>query len=387
MEREMAQTEMGARKREKSRKGEGEGEREPLAPMKDQVPIGPQMASPFTELVAIMMDNGTGYTKAGFAGDDRPQAVLPSRAVMAPRKGSAAGWSRPSSPSVVTYGIVTDWDGLESLWHHVFYEELKVNTKEHAVLLSDTPLSPVVNREKLAELLFERFCTPAMTCGLVVESGLGTSYTAPVLDGYVLPHATYRLDLAGKELTRYLGQMLEENGNRFSADETHVVDDIKVTRCYVAQEFAEEILADESQYLTDYRLPDGHLISIGNERFRCPEALFRPAAVGLSEDSLHTLVARSLQSCRPEAQPNLLANIVLAGGSSMFPGLASRLQREVDGVEQREGKPYVYAAPQRQFATWIGGSIIACMNTFQSMWLRREEYLERGPGVVHRMCV
>ncbi|XP_051896726.1 actin-like [Pristis pectinata] len=378
-------------------------------------PPAPGLGSePFTETAAVVMDNGTGYTKAGFAGDDKPRVVLQSLVGVPSRSGGGddpgpgyyVGGAIPNDPwiaraDVVTNGVVTDWEALEMLWHHVFYQELRVAPEEHAVLLADAPLSPAANREKSAELLFEGFGVPAMyvahqpllslystgrTTGLIVESGLGVSYTAPVHSGYTLPHATFRLDLAGGGLTEYMAKLLAECGNPFSPEERQVVRDIKERCCYVAQDYGEEILANENDYLTDYELPDGHVITIGNERFRCPEALFQPGVLGFADPGLHVLAVKSLERCQAEHQPELLSNIVLSGGSSMFPGFAERVQRELGRLTPGQSKLNVYASPQRRFSVWIGGSITACLNTFQSMWVRRADYDDKGPGIVHRKC-
>ncbi|XP_078061851.1 actin-1-like [Mustelus asterias] len=368
----------------------------------------------FTETAAVVIDNGTGYTKAGFAGDDKPRVVvrslvgIPNQATNEFHKGPDyyVGSAIPSDPwivktPVVTNGIVTDWDALEMLWHHVFYQELRVAPEEHAVLLSDAPLSPTTNRERAAELLFEGFGVPAMyvvhqsllslystgrTTGLIIESGLGVSYTAPIHNGYTMPHATFRLDLAGGGLTDYMAKLLEECGNPFSPEEMHIVRNIKETCCYVAQDFNEEMVANENDYLTDYELPDGHIITIGNERFRCPESLFKPEMVGLTDPGLHALAMKSLEKCEADYQPELLNNIVLSGGSSMFPGFAERIQRDMGELVPNCAKLNVYASPQRKFSVWIGGSITACLNTFQSMWVSRRDYDEKGPVIVHRRC-
>uniref|UniRef100_A0A4W3GP21 Uncharacterized protein n=1 Tax=Callorhinchus milii TaxID=7868 RepID=A0A4W3GP21_CALMI len=354
----------------------------------------------FTEIAAIVMDIGTGYTKAGFAGDDKPRVVLRSlvgipihQPVHDHNKGPDyyIGNSIPNDPwitktRVVTNGIVTDWDALEMLWHYVFYQELRVAPEEHAILLSDAPLSPITNREKSAELLFEGFGVPALfiahqtllslystgrTTGLIIESGLGVSYTAPIHNGYTLPHATFRLDLAGGCLTEYMGKLLEECGNPFSSEETHIVRNIKETCCYVTHDFQEEMVASESDYLTDYELPDGHIITIGNERFRCPEALFKPQVIGLADPGLHILAMKSLQKCKEGIHSELLNNIVLSGGSSMFPGFAERIQKEIGKLAPNRSKLNVYASPQRKFS---------------SLWVRKKDYEEEGSVIVHRKC-
>ncbi|NXJ51317.1 ACT protein, partial [Spizaetus tyrannus] len=172
----------------------------------------------YKALCAVVIDTGTGHTRSGLAGDEQPRSVVPSRAGGSP---------------VLTHGVVTDWDGLEELWHRVLYQELGVCPEEVAVLATDAPLSPIANQEKVAELLFEGFGVPAMlvlprsllaaysygrTAGVVVGSGAGTSYAAGVREGYALPHATFRLDVAGDALTLYLGRLLGSRGVRLDAD-------------------------------------------------------------------------------------------------------------------------------------------------------------------------
>ncbi|KAF8981259.1 Actin, aortic smooth muscle [Entomortierella lignicola] len=362
------------------------------------------------EYSAVVVDNGSLYIKAGLANDGSPHSIIPtvightSQETNGTRdayigdealqKGDTLGYP-------IQRGNVTNWDDMQKVWYHTFYKELRIAPEEHSVLLTEPALNSKANREKMTQIMFEAFNTPAffvsnqavlslqaagLTTGIILESGDGVTQAVPIFEGYSMPHAIVRQNIAGSDLTRFLSSLLKKSNPNISFSNTNEVRDIKEKLCYVALDYEEEMKA-VSAITKSYDLPDGSSITVGSERFTTAEALFRPELLnGEEEIGIQNLVFNSIMKSDVDMRRSLYSNIVLGGGNTVFSGISDRLQKEVKAMAPGSVAVEIISTPERKNSAWLGGAALASSSTFQSMWITKQEYEDSGPSIVNRKC-
>jgi len=362
----------------------------------------------------VVIDNGSGVIKAGFAGDQVPKVhfanyigrpkhtrvmagALEGDLFVGPKAQEHRGLLSIKYP--MEHGIVTDWNDMERIWQYIYSkDQLQTFSEEHPVLLTEAPLNPRRNREKAAEIFFETFNVPALflsmqavlslyatgrTTGVVLDSGDGVTHAVPIYEGFALPHSIMRSDVAGRDVSRHLRLLLRKEGANFhTTAEFEIVRTIKEKTCYLAAHPQKEESLDSEKLA--YVLPDGSTLEIGPARFRAPEVLFRPDLIGEEYEGLHECLVYSIQKSDMDMRKVLFQNIVLSGGSTLFKGFGDRLLSEVKKLAPKDIKIRISAPQERLYSTWMGGSILASLDTFKKMWVSKREYDEDGHRAIHR---
>ncbi|XP_050404101.1 actin-related protein 2 [Patella vulgata] len=381
----------------------------------------------------VVCDNGTGFVKCGYAGSNFPTFLFPSlvgRPIIRSQTkimdievkdlmvGEEA--SKLRSMLEVNYpmenGIVRSWDDMIHLYDHTFGKDMmNIDPKNTRILLTEPPMNPVKNREKMVETMFEKYqfhsvhvaiqavltlYAQGLLTGVVVDSGDGVTHICPVYEGFSLPFLTRRLDIAGRDITRYLIKLLLLRGYAFnhSAD-FETVRMMKEKLCYVAYDVEQEQkLALETTVLVEpYTLPDGRVIKVGGERFEAPEALFQPHLINIESLGVAELLFQTIQSADIDTRPEFYKHIVLSGGSSMYPGLPSRLEREMkqlylerilkgNAEKLSKFKIRIEDPPRRKHMVFLGGSVLSdIMKDKDEFWMTRQEYEEQGIRVLDKL--
>lgn len=381
---------------------------------------------PFDDLnTPIVIDNGSGSIKVGIAGRERPQKSIPAcvgdpkhkRVILqAPRAekyyGHDAmkyrGLCQLSYPT--QHGVVENWNDMTQLWQHAYRDVLNAKTEEHPVLLTEPALNPIKNRVRTAQIFFDQFNVPALyfapppvlalyasgrLTGCVLDCGHGVTSCIPICEGFALPHAITRMDVAGDDVNKYFQRELRQVGVVFhTSSEFETIRIIKETECELSIKSlksldernvtATKTKKDEEEQSIKYVLPDGSSLEIGNARSRAPEILFDPTLIGLEYRGIHYCVLEAIQKSDLDLRRDLYQRIVLSGGSTLIKNFGKRLVSELQTAVSQQARIKIYAPHERELTTWIGGSLLSFLESFREMWIRKKEFNDLGSSILYR---
>jgi len=377
----------------------------------------------------VVCDNGTGFVKCGYAGDNFPAFIFPSmigrplmrfeeefkdielKDVMVGDE-CAAHRAMLETSYPVENGIIKDWVGMKHLWDYTFFEKLKIDPQNHKILLTEPPMNPKGNQKNMLQNMFETYgfqgakvniqamlvlYAQGLLTGVVVDSGDGVTHIVPVWEGICPPTLIKRLNVAGRHITKYLIKLLQVRGYAFnrSAD-FETVRQIKEKLCYVGYDLeVEKRLALETTVLIrKYTLPDGRVIKLGAERFEASEVLFNPSLIDCESVGIHEMLFNMIQEADVDLRSAFYKHIVLSGGSTMYPGLPSRLENEMrnlylthicKGDQKRlaKFKLRIEDPPRRKHMVFLGGSVLAdIMKEREEFWISKAEWAEHGERII-----
>ena len=338
----------------------------------------------------IVIDNGSGYIKAGYSNQSTPEICIPSvvgreilrygekvdiEQIKAEKKKSEQkklikqmikehylkqimvgdeiiGFrSLLELTHPITEGVIVNEEDLSRLWEYTLTEKLQIqDLSDRRIIVTEAPLNPIENKQKIFEILFEKIgvgavnIEPQAKCslfaegidtGIVLDSGDGVTHCIPVSDGNILKYSIERMDIAGRHITEYLCRLLQKKGYAFnSSADFEFVRELKEKYCFVSNDIeSDRKLERETSYYNSYHLlPDETRIRISDEKFEAPEILFNPYLIGKEYDGIPIMMMKSINNCPVDCRPGLYKNIILSGASTLFPGFASRVENEIKNL-------------------------------------------------------
>jgi len=380
--------------------------------------------------VPLVVDNGTGTIKVGQAEKPWPQAQIPNivgtprhtRVILSAAKrerviGAEAlekkGLFRLSRP--MKHGVIDNLQDMTDVWEYMYNHALNIPSKEYPVLLTESPDNPVRNRSAMAKTFFEAFDVPALffapppvlalyasgrLTGCVLDSGHGMTQCVPIYDGFALPHAVTRMEVAGGDVDQYFQHLIRRfSGVTFhTSSELELVRELKELHCELMDTRNNRSTLpasltgrslnqrnEEESNSIEVKLPDGKILNLGNARFRAPELLFDPSLIGLEYRGIHFCVLDSIAKADLELRRNLYQQILLSGGSTMTKEFGKRLLLELkQNCGLKNAKFKIFAPVKRDLTTWAGGSVLAMIQGFQQMWITKKEYEDSGNSILYK---
>ena len=369
-----------------------------------------------------VIDNGSGYMKAGFSGEEAPKIMFPTMVGKTKVEGIYVGDEKKESiigseaekkfgildiSYPIQGGVIVNWDEMERIWTNTFYGELKISPEEHNLLLTESPFITRKDREKMLEMMFETFnCASTYlaaqsvlaaysvgkSTGISIDCGHTSLNFAPIYEGFLHRHCVQHIPIGGKDINDLLVNLLMKNGQVIESKmQKQSIIKAKELYCYFAQNYESEenefnnIKEEETK---EWELPDKRKIKIGKERYQSSEILFDPKKYGYEYDNFQELFKKTVKSIDSDLREIMLANIIFNGGTTLIKGFKNRVSHEIEEAgKDYEFKKKVHTYPEAQFMAWIGGSILTSLSNFENLWITKAEYKEEGKAtIVHKKC-
>lgn len=369
--------------------------------------------------IHCVIDNGSGYMKAGFSGEEAPKVMFPTMVGKTKVEGIYVGDEKKESiigseaekkfgildiSYPIQGGTIVNWDEMERIWANTFYGELKISTEEHNLLLSESPFITRKDREKMLEMMFETFnCASTYlvaqsvlaaysvgkSTGISIDCGHTSLNFAPIYEGFLQRHCVQHIPIAGKDINDILINLLIKNGQVIDSKmQKQSIIKAKESFCFLRHDNEDEIEKKKEEETKEWELPDKKKITINKERFQATEVIFDPKQFGYDYPNFQELFKKTVKGIDSDLREIMLANIIFNGGTTLIKGFKSRVTQEIEQAGQDyEFKKKVHTYPEAQFMAWLGGSILTSLTNFENLWITKAEYKEEGKAtIVHKKC-
>ena len=366
--------------------------------------------------IHCVIDNGSGFIKAGFSGESAPRFYFPTIVghtkvegvyVSDEKKESIIGNEAQQKFGIldinypIQEGKIVNWDEMTKIWFHTFFSELQIAPEEYNIFLTESPFNSREDREKITEIMFETFNCPCMylsnqsvlsaysigkSTGCVIDCGDGSTNFSPIFEGLLCRNGVTHIPIAGKEIFENLFKLLSVNNNIESKMQKESLKKVKENLCYISEDYNSEINGNVNE--SEYELPDKSKIKIGKEKFQACECLFNPKEFGYNCKSLQEQFMETIKLSDMDIREFMFANIIFNGGSTLFKGFKQRADKEIKEISKDyyQGKKKVHFYPEAKYMSWIGGSILTSLSNFENLWVTKNDYKEIGTSIVHRKC-
>ena len=434
------------------------------------------------QLTRVVIDNGGGTCKVGFAGQAAPVKLMPNglaksrtehKVFVGDMLDKCQDFSALQYRLSLERGGLVNWDTQAEVWARAFGPEvLNKSPADCSLLLTETPMHPESIQDTLDEMVFEHFgfgayCTrpaaslaavaigkqqqkaaatepaadgaaaeppPLRPAALVVDAGFSATHCVPIYGSAPINKAIKRLNVGGKMLTSHLKTIVSYRSYNVM-EETWLMNDVKERLCYVSLDFANELAltrfkGKKNTLRREFIMPDyvnhfkgrirdpndpapeaaaasaaaagksasgeppkkkahtttsdEQVLKVGNERIAVPEVLFNPSDIGIEQAGLAECIVQSVEACQYEMRDALYGNIVLTGGTSLFPNMAARLKAELRALVPGDTEIEITSADDPIKAAWSGGSMFAATDGFKKQVVTKEEYQEHGSALCRK---
>ncbi|XP_027698548.1 actin-3-like [Vombatus ursinus] len=366
------------------------------------------------EEVSIVFDIGSDWCRSGPGGRNNPTLAVPTvigyqaypenPGPSNPKKRKIVGFSnlhllkQIPTEFPIQRGQITNWDAIEAVLKYS-YDRLGIKTENHPVLLTGFLSNPVKDREKLVEIMMETFQVPSLyignhaelclfgsgfLTGLVLHSGSGVTSITPVCNGRVKNLSNKIFEMAGLDVSLLLHKALfKKEMNLVSISQRYDMDLAKERLCYVSKHpnQKESVIDPMSNVPGVIVLPDGKIITLSKELRTYPDMFFWTPQHDVPNLDLCSEVIDTVMKCASEEQATLFSHVVLSGGNTLFSGFPERLLWELNAIRPHWVPSEVVSRPNRIYLSWLGGSILSCLSTFNTQCLTNKEYQETAQYV------